>query len=244
MRLLFSFWFMLFMALAVFAQDNRAIQDLLEEAELKQYSKPQESGKIAAYVLSQNESTVVNAEAMLLLAQSFYIRGMYNQAIKNALEAHRIAEDSNEISIKLKTGFLVIQLLRELDLETVAENYLSALLIQNKEINDKNLLLWYTGRLQQDSAFANFKKGNFPEALQLFTEAKSNFLRNNDSLAINGIDLSIAEVYLKTARPDLAKVYFDKILTEIQQKENNDFLKMMVFQNLGSVYFLDRKSVV
>ena len=240
MRLLFSFWFMLFMALAVFAQDNRAIQDLLEEAELKQYSKPQESGKIAAYVLSQNESTVVNAEAMLLLAQSFYIRGMYNQAIKNALEAHRIAEDSKEISIKLKTGFLVIKLLRELDLETVAENYLSALLIQNKEINDKNLLLWYTGRLQQDSAYANFEKGNFPEALQLFTEAKSNFLRNNDSLAINGIDLSIAEVYLKTARPDLAKVYFDKILTEIQQKENNDFLKMMVFQNLGSVYFLEK----
>src|SRR5690606_18451081 len=97
-----------------------------------------------------------------------------------------------------------------------------------------------TGRLQQDSAYANFEKGNFPEALQLFTEAKSNFLRNNDSLAINGIDLSIAEVYLKTARPDLAKVYFDKILTEIQQKENNDFLKMMVFQNLGSVYFLGK----
>lgn len=117
MRFLLSIWIMLFTALAVIAQDNMAIQDLLEEAELKLYVKPQESGKIAEYILSQKEGAIINAEAMLLLAKSFYIRGNYNQATKNALEARKIAEDSKDISIKVKTSFFVIQLLRELDLE-------------------------------------------------------------------------------------------------------------------------------
>lgn len=177
MRFLLSIWFTLFAASAVFAQDNMAIQDLLEEAELKLYVKPQESGKIAEYILSQKEGSIINAEAMLLLAKSFYILGNYNQAVKNGLEATKIAEDSKDISIKLKTGFLVIQLLRELNLETVAENYLSALHVSKKEITDENLLLWYAGKVKQDSASAQFKKGNFPKALQLLTQAKSIFLR-------------------------------------------------------------------
>ncbi|HET8803926.1 MAG TPA: hypothetical protein VFM72_05055, partial [Aequorivita sp.] len=127
MRFLLSIWFMLFTALAVFAQDNIAIQDLLKEAESKLYVNPQETGKITDYILSQKESTLVNAEALLLLSKSFYTRGNYNQAIKNALEARKIAEDSKDISIKVKTSFFVIQLLRELDLETVAENYSNVL---------------------------------------------------------------------------------------------------------------------
>ncbi len=240
MRFFSGIWFILFTALAVFAQDNRAIQDLLEEAELKRYSKPQESGKIAEYVLSQNVGTVVNAEAMLLLAEGFYIRGNYNEAIKNALEARNVAEASKDISIRLRTNFLAIRLLRELDLETVAENYLHALLLSKKEIKDENLLHWYTGKLKQDSAFATSKKGNFPKALQLFTDAKSIFLRNNDSLATYAIDLSISEIHLKTARADSAKLYSEKILAELQQKETNDFQKLNALHHLGSVYFLEK----
>lgn len=240
MRFLLSIW-MLFTSLVVFAQDNIAIQDLLDEAELKLYVKPQESGKIAEYILSQKESTIVNAEAMLLLAKSFYIRGNYNQATKNGLEARKIAEDSNDISIKVKTSFFVIQLLRELNLETVAENYLLVLHVSKKEIRDENLLLWYAGKMKQDSAFANFKKGNFPKASQLLSQAKSIFVKNNDSVAINEINLSLSEVNLKTARLDSAKIYLEKTLAEIQQKGNNDFQKLKVLHTFGSLYFLEKE---
>lgn len=240
MRFLFSIGIMLFTALAVFAQDNIAIQDLLQEADLKLYLKPQESGKIAEYIISQKGNNIVNAEAMLVLAKSFYIRGNYNQAVKSALEARKIAEDSKDISIKLKANFFAIQLLRELDLGTVAENYLSVLHTSKNEITDENLLLWYSGKVKQDSAYANFKKGNFTKAAQLFTQAKSIFSKSKDTLTFNEINLALSEINLKTAQLDSAKIYLENTLEEIQRNGNNDYQKLGVLQNLGSLYFSEK----
>ena len=241
MRFLLNIFILVFATVAGAAQENMAIHDLLVEAESKLEHKPQEAGKIAEYIISQKENAGVTAEAMLLLARSFYVRGNFNDAAKNALEARKTAEGTEDVSKQLKTTFFAIRLLRELDLGTVADHYLIALRDSKKEINDERLLLWYSGKMKQDSAFAASKMGALAKATVLLSQAESIFKSYGDSTSVGEVRLARAEINLKTSRPDSARIYLEKKLEDIRKKEHDHFQQLRILQHLGSHYFTEKE---
>lgn len=133
MRFLLTLIMAYFISAATHAQENIAINDLLNEANASTYSDPEQAGKIASYIVSQNENNIIHAQAKLILAKSSYVRGTYNTAIKNALEAKVLAQKTNDEAIKFETLVFAIKLLRILDLETVAKKYTNELTSLKKQ---------------------------------------------------------------------------------------------------------------
>ncbi|MGO3181782.1 MAG: helix-turn-helix domain-containing protein [Aequorivita sp.] len=234
MQFLFKLWILFLFPLAAPAQENTAIKDLLKEAKAKRYYQPTQSGKIAEYILNQNGSKAINVEAQLLLAQSFYVRGNYNEASKNALEAKRLADKATDIHLKVKSDIFAIFMMRKLGLETVALNYSEELRTLENKIQDKRIISRILGKMKQDSALVNFQEGNFLEAKKLLQEAKTFFLKIEDTLANQEIDIASAEIYLKTNQLDSIKISLAKIL---ENKEEESFQNLQALTVLGTLYF-------
>ena len=228
MRLFFSFCFLFLMVLNAPAQNNATIASLLKEAESNLYSQPEQSGKIADYIISQKEDNLTNTEATLLLAKSFFVRGNYNEAAKNALQAKKLADGSSNDTLKLKTKIFAIQLLRELGLNIVAENYLQEIKASAKSISAK-----FKGEMLQDKAFVNSKANNFSEAISLLNQAKIHFEENKQHFLLNEANIALSEIYLKTSRLDSARIYLQKA----QTNSENDYQKVQVLYNFGNLYF-------
>ena len=228
MRLFFSFCFLFLMVLNAFAQNNATIASLLKEAQSNLYLQPEQSGKIAEYIISQKEDNLTNTEATLLLAKSFFVRGNYNEAAKNALQAKKLADGSTNDTLKLKTKIFAIQLLRELGLNIVAENYLQEMNASAKSISPE-----FRGEILQDKAFVNSKANNFSEALQLLKETKIHYEEKKQHFLLNEANIALSEIYLKISQPDSARIYLQKA----QTNSENDFQKMQILYNFGNLYF-------
>src|SRR5690606_32441235 len=123
MRIIISYICFFLLPVSLMAQHNAPIADLLKEAQEKLYFQPGQTGKIAEYIVGQEQNNPIKTEATLLLAKSFYVRGNYNEAVKNALKAKKGALASTDDGIKRKTTFFAILLLQELGLYSVAEKY-------------------------------------------------------------------------------------------------------------------------
>ncbi|PVW16428.1 helix-turn-helix transcriptional regulator [Marixanthomonas spongiae] len=238
MRLVFYFCLVsLLLPLVFYAQEHTAIDDLLMEAKSKRYSQPEEAGKIATYIINQDKDPTITAQATLLLATSYYVRGNYNDAVINALQAKKIADASNAIEIKLKSNLFAIKLLRELGLETVATNYLEELHILEDNVTDKKLSMWLSGKLKQDRAYTYSITGNTSEATKLLYQAHQNFVTIKDTLSATGTTLLLSEVFEKTGRLDSAKVHLKKTLETLQQMDHTE---MKALQQLAHIYFSEK----
>lgn len=243
MRFIFIFLFLASYPFYLSGQENVAIADLLKEAKTNLYSQPQQSGKIAEYVVSQNESSLVNAEASLLLAKSFYVRGNFNQAVLNALEAKKYAIASDNTEKKIKTTLFNIALFRMLNLESVAGSFLNEMPIYTEKIEDENLGIWMKAMLILDSAKIKLTTENFSEAHKLLTTAKASFQKMGDSAAVFTANIALSEFYLKTDQEDSAKLLLEKMLAGLHKKPNSDFQKLQVLNGLGAVYFSEKNYV-
>ena len=237
MKGFFSFILYFLMFPAAFAQTTTPLVELLKEAENNLYSQPEQSGKISEYIIGQGENTIIKAEARLLLAKSFYVRGNYNEASKNALQAKSLADASHENELKIRATIFCIQLLRELGLDTLAEKYSAELDGFSEEILNEYFSNWFQGKLFQDKAFVKFRQNDFPKATKLLNGAQTLFMENGDSVSVFETELSLAEIYLKNSRPDSAAI----LLKNLHANATNDFQKMQVFSEFGNFYFLQKE---
>ena len=236
MRFLFTFLIVLFFPLAVFAQENIAINDLLNEAKAKLYTEPEQTGKIAEYIISQNEPNLVHIQAMLLLAKSYYVRGNYNEAVKNAMDAKKLSDASKDVRIKVETNVFALKLFRNLDLETVANKYLDELTLLQAKIKDRKLILRIEGELKQDSALILIQKEEYTQAKEALKEAESIFFKIGDSISLNEIDITLAEVLMQNDQLDSAEIHLEKL----QKQFLNDFEKLQILDLDGKLHF-DKK---
>lgn len=236
MRFIIIFWWILILPSFVASQENSAVDELLLEAESKLYSQPDQSGKIANYIIGQNESAPIQIEAKLLLAKSFYIRGTLNDAVKSALEAKSLGDITGDDQLRIKTTVFALQLLRELGLTRIADDYLKELKSLSKEdLHNKDLSDWLSAKLMQDSAFISFHQDKFSEAKQLQQKAKAVFLKINDSIAIREADISIAEMNINLGQLAAAKTSLEKNI-----ETANTFQKLQSLSLLGQLYFNEK----
>lgn len=241
MRFFFNFCLFFFICLEVYSQRQSATKELLQEAETVLYTKPEQSEKIVNYILNKSENKEELAQASLLLAQSYYVRGRFSKAIKQALSAKEMADTSGGTSIKLKTNLFAIQLLRMLGLDTVADNYLSELLQFQKKNKDPNLSTWLEGKLNQDKAAINFDLGHTVIAIEYLQKARFQFQKSRDTTAVNDASLSLVESFMQNSKIDSANYYLERTLADIKTTKYNDFQKLRALNNLGKLYFLEKK---
>ena len=219
--------------MAFFAQENIPIKELLNEAKTKLYSQPEQAGKIASYIISQKESNTIYAQATLLLAKSYYVRGNYNDAVKNAMNARKLADASADVELKIETILFALKLSRKLNLATVAKNYFSDLISLQKELLNKNLALRLEGKLKQDSALVLFQNGNYNQSIKEFRKAESIFATTNDSISQSETNISLAEVLMQSGQLESAKIQLEKFPKPIQ----SDFEKLQILIVTGKLDF-------
>lgn len=241
MRFFFTFCLLLFICLEAYPQKKSATIDLLQEAENVLYTKPEQSEKIVTYILNKSLNNVELAQASLILAQSYYVRGAFSKAIKETLSAKEIADTSGDLSIKLKTNLFTIQLLRMLGLDTVADNYLSEILSYRQNIKDPKLLIWLEGKLHMDQAYLNFDHGHTAKSIDHLQKARFQFQKSRDTVAVNDASLSLVESFMQVSKIDSANYHLEKTLADIKSSNYNDFQKLRAFTNLGKLYFLEKR---
>src|SRR5690554_20757 len=237
MRFLLTLIMAYFISAATHAQENIAINDLLNEANASTYSDPEQAGKIASYIVSQNENNIIHAQAKLILAKSSYVRGTYNTAIKNALEAKVLAQKTNDEAIKFETLVFAIKLLRILDLETVAKKYTNELTSLKKQTKDNELILKIDGKLKQDDALVLLKSGKYLEADKSLKNAASLIYKTEDSISKNEIKIAKFDLLLKSEKlqPN------DIALKDFESISASDFEKIQVLDIIGRQYFHDKE---
>lgn len=237
MRIIVSFIGLLLIQISVLAQHNAPIAELLKEAKGSLYSRPEQTGRIAAYIIGQEQNNLSKIEATLLLAQSFYVRGNYDEAVKNGLEAKKMANASHQIILKTETTLFAVALLRELGLHTLAKKYLAEIKTYSKKNSDTDFLNWIQGKLLSDRAAVAAQQKDFTEAAQVLKKAKRFSLDSKDSTAVVETDLALFEIYVSAQMPDSAKIYLEKL----QTSTINDFQKATVSTQLGILYFQQKE---
>jgi len=229
------------MCLETFAQGQSAIQDLIQEAENVLYTKPEQAEKISDYVLSKSENIEELAQSSLLLAKSFYVRGSYSKATKEALSAKELANKCENISIKLKTYLFAIQMLRMLGMDTVADSYVSEIISFRNKIKDPQLLAWLEGKLHQDQAYISYDLGQSAKTIDYLQKARFLFYKSRDTIAVKDASLLLVESFIQSSKIDSASYYLEKTLADIRTTKYNDFQKLKALNHLGKLYFLEKK---
>lgn len=233
MRLLSSCLIVFLFPTLLLAQENVAINDLLNEAKTKLYTEPEQAGKIATYIISQKEPRIIHAQAILLYAKSHYIRGNFNEAVKNAMNAIKFAESSKNDSVNVETKLFALALSRNLGLETVAESYESKLIKIEKDIVRKSLAVRISGKLKQDSILVAFHNGKYKEALEISKRAAAIFVTNHDIISKNEVTIFQTEVLLQSGELDATKRNLKKLKKEIR----SDFEKLKILDIEGRLQF-------
>lgn len=216
-----------------FAQENIAINDLLNEAQTKLYTQPEQAGKIAEYIVSQNEPNLVHVQAVLLLAKSYYIRGNYNDAVTNAMEAKKLSDVWKDPGIKVETNVFALKLFRNLGLETIANRYLDKLISLQNQIHDKNLVLRIDAELKQDSALILIQREKYNEVPKVLKKAESLFQQIGDSISENETNIAFAEVLLQIKQLDSAEIQLEKLQKQIY----TDFEELQILGIIGRLHF-------
>jgi len=240
MRLFLNFLLLIVTCSGLYAQERSAIKDLLKEAEGVLYAQPEQTEKIVDYIIGKSENPEELAQASLLLAQSFYVRSSFSKAVKQALTAKEMADDSGIISKRLKANLFAIQILRMLGLDTVADSYRSEVTSLRKNITDAKLSAWLDGKLNQDQAYINFDLGHFSKAIDYLQKARFLFHKSRDSTAVNDASLSLVESFMQVSKIDSANFYLAPTLAAIQSSKYNEFQKLKALGHLGKLYFLKK----
>lgn len=235
MQLTSILWLLLAVPFLGNTQEGGTVDGLLQEAESKLYTQPEQSGKIAEYVLGQNENLNLTIAANLLLAKSFYVRGDYDEAVKYSLEAMRKGDLSSNIELKVKTKIFTIQLLRDLGLTTVADDYFQELSLLRNKISDDNFSRWVSAHIEQDKATVSFENDEISEAIQFLKKAKESFLESNDKIAVSAVDINLAQAFLRSHKPDSAKIYLEK-----HRESQSGYHRLRALFDLGMIYFEDK----
>lgn len=215
-----------------FAQEDAPSSNLLNEAKTKLYNKPAQAAKIAEYIISLKGHGNINIEATLLLSQSYYIRGNYNDAVKFALNAKKMADSSNDLDLRFATYVFAIRLIRELDLETVADKYRDELhkLVENSK--RENLQQKYQEFLTIDSTLGLFKNEKFKDALDQLNMFRSSFPEGNNGIIFEN-NITKAEILVQSK----ALIQAENLLDSVYKLNHSDFEILQLNAIQGQLYF-------
>lgn len=241
MRLQFSCFLLVLVCAQLYAQSPQNFNEMLLEAELVLYTEPEQSGKIVDHVIHKSEITDEIIRAYLLQGRSYYVRGEYNHAVQAVLEGKKLAESSENLQMQLEINAFGIHFLNLLGLDLAAEKYLDFTVdIINEHGGDINNP-YLRGSNSLIQANSNREQEQFRLALENLMNAKAIFQVIQNPFLVTEADISLTETYFKAQPIDSAQLVLEKLLQPLEIEHKNAFLKMIILNQLGQVYFLKKQ---
>lgn len=232
-------WSILFACATSVAQTSSDFPEMLKDASKVLYNQPDQTLKIVDHVIKNSEVSNEIIHAYLLKARSSYVSGNLNFSIQSALEAKKIAEETEDYEMQLKISMFGIHLLNLLGLDLAAEKYLefTEIIIGKNEVSHKDA--YHNAGQSVIRANKNIDSEQYSEAIFNFSKAKEVFQEISHSNAeIVETEVSLLENYPKAFPVDSALSYLESFQISLDKGDTNNFLKMITFNQLGEVYFL------
>ena len=227
---------LLFCGVSISQEGN--ISTLLAQAEDVLYSDPQEAVGIAQYVSQKSTDESQLAEAALILARGFYMKGNYNEALKTALE-YSNGKSATSIETRIKIDELLSKIFSELKLNELSSLYLKkATPLLDKEI-DNNIHHWLEGKILQNDFLQNLEEEN-QEVTKLY-EAKTKFKKITDGeyhSQIGNINIDLAQANLRSFQLDSAHFYITAALKKSKLEKPGNYLEMKSLVEYSNYLFL------
>lgn len=219
--------------------------NLIDDIESLLHSNPDQSLKVAQYLLSKtNTSNKEKAKVNYLIANAYLIKGDYGSALNFLYEEKNYEDYLSELE-KIKIGINKIAILRELTLFEQSKEIIAKLEDKLSKNNlDANQKLYLQSSvaiekarffLQENKAekgISVLKKNDFSadEKNHDFNELKFNYLTTLGRLYIQNKQLVTAEDCFQSAV---------KLLN--QQEEENSYLKIDALRGLAQVFSLENE---
>lgn len=238
MRSFCTIWFLLIFCGIAAAQEGNT-SSLLMQAENVLYTEPQESIRIAEYVLEKSDQAPKLLQAAYILTRGFYMEGKYDQALKIGLKFSE-EEFKGDTVTKTKLNILLAKILKELEINSLASYYgnRASNLINENSKND--IQSWTEGKIIQYSLIEK-EASSTKNSLDHFYKAKNKFKNQKTgayTFQIGNINLDLAEVYLREFQLDSAQVYISKALRESKKNKAGNYLEMKSLIKYGNFLFL------
>lgn len=219
------------------AQDHGDYNEMLENAETVLFTQPEEAIKIADHILKNSNNTHQFIQANLLNTSAYYIKGEYENGVKAGVEAKIYSESSENILMQLKATVTSIPLLNHLGLDAIAAQYYINTVTPAKTLKTKEASFFISGGKALLYGYEEMGQEDWQKALEYFTEANSFFEKIPDKILINETTATIAEIYAKVYSIDIAQKHLETILENTSGEHPNNFLKMVVLNQLGKLFF-------
>ncbi|MDN3724687.1 helix-turn-helix domain-containing protein [Aequorivita sp. SDUM287046] len=240
MRFYFLIFFIAQISINSNAQDFGDYKNMLSNAEAILYTQPQAAIKIANHVLENSANKDQRVQAHLLNTVGFYITGNFENAVKAGVQAKVIAESTKNLPLQLRATVTSIPILMHLGLDVVAQQYYINTIVLATAINNEDAQKYiYAGKALLE-ANKNLQEDNWQQASEQFNLAKTNFEKIPDPVMAIETTVSIAEIFLKRNDTTASKEYFENLLAKTGGEHPNNYLEMVLRNQMGNLYFIQK----
>lgn len=240
MRTVCAIYFLVLFSGTSIAQENAT--KLLAQAENTIYSEPHEAVRIAEFVSNKTENKNDLIEAAYILIRSYYVEGSYDQALKIGFKFSE-EEFQNEEDTHLRINVILTRILRELELNALAEKYMEKAIQASQKSDNNNTITWFKGKTIQYNNTSNSKE-NTDLYLKQLERAKNEFKKIpsiSNSFQIGSIDLEIAATHLRELKLDLVPYYLQSVYNESKKVKPGNFLEMKYLLEYGNYLYLKKE---
>ncbi|QAA83030.1 AraC family transcriptional regulator [Aequorivita sp. H23M31] len=224
-----------------FSQAQENTTKLLAQAENTIYSDPKESIRIAEFVSNKSDNENELIEAAYILIRSYYIQGNYDEALKVGFQFSQ-DEFQNADDTQLKINVLLTRILKELELNELAQKFMDKAISASQRTINPNTLNWFKGKMIEYNIGPHSEENSENYILKL-DSAKREFKKvqsTKHSFQIGLIDLQIASIFLKELKLDTVPYFLESANAESRSLKSGNFLEMMYMLEYGKYFFLER----
>ncbi len=214
-------------------------EELTGKASQLIYSDPDEAIKISQHLLKSSFNDPEKAMLNLLIAESYNVKGNYNNAVISVYEAGKYFKTIND-TLKIKILLLKSALLRDLYLDSQSEKYLYDAEKITQSLNAKSVQEKFEAKIILNKIEMNLARQKNQEAYDLIR--KNNYLLKNVSFENpdfkQNLTITKAKVFTSLTERDSAEYYFNEALLFSQKRKSVNFLERTIISSeLGRLYF-------
>lgn len=224
---------------ASFAQSLSQNEELVEKASQLIYSNPNEAIKIGEHLLKSCSNASEKAAMNFLLAESYEVKGNYNNAINAVFEAGKYSK-TIEDTLQVKILLLKSALLRELYLDSQSTKYLIDAQNIAKKIDSKSDKVLFEALIVLNRIEMSLERRRSHKAKGIIDKNSSLF----KSVSVGHTDIqqkytiAKARVFSNLSELDSATAYFNRALEFAEKRKHQNVLeKAIILNELGRLYF-------
>lgn len=227
----------------IYGQTMAPNESLLGKAYELVHFNPEEAVKIGQYLLKNNPSDIQKAKFYMLLAESYWAKGDYNNSVINVFEAGKFADKAGEDE-KIKILLLKSQLFRTLYLDNQSKRCLEEATEKISGLKSKEEQGYFEAKILIGNSVMYLDRQNYQSAFELLQKADKIYqpaFSKNASIQ-QEFYVAKARAFVGLTKIDSANYYLTKALKLSKTQKNSDYLNEIALLNeLGLVYFHEKQ---